>query len=122
MGNSSSSPIAPATQPRTVKSRSSALANPLERSHAMQLALDKEFFKTDIRVTVGRTTLTATSGKIDPDNGSAFDLGPGTIKFLTMSAQHHFSFGTLQGVFSKADARLATFNGIPGVPAHCESD
>jgi Carboxypeptidase regulatory-like domain len=93
---------------------SSALANPLERSHAVQLALDKEFSRTDVRVTVGRTTLTATSGKIDPDNGTAFDLGPGTIKFLTASAQHHFGFGTLQGVFSKADARLATFNGIPG--------
>ena len=25
-----------------------------------------------------------------------------------------FSFGTLQGIFSKADARLGTFNGIPG--------
>jgi hypothetical protein len=24
---------------------------------------------------------------------------------------HQFSFGTLQGVFSKADARLASFNG-----------
>jgi hypothetical protein len=91
-----------------------ALANPLERSHAVQLALDKEFSRTDVRVTVGRATLTATSGKIDPDNGTAFDLGPGTIKFLTASAQHRFSFGTLQGVFSKADARLATFNGIPG--------
>jgi hypothetical protein len=78
------------------------------------LVLDKEFSRTDVRVTVGRTTLTATSGKIDPDNGTAFDLGPGTIKFLTASAQHHFGFGTLQGVFSKADARLATFNGIPG--------
>jgi hypothetical protein len=100
--------------PSATGNGSAALANPLERSHAVQLALDKEFSRTDVRVTVGRTTLTATSGKIDPDNGTAFDLGPGTIKFLTMSAQHHFSFGTLQGVFSKADARLATFNGIPG--------
>jgi hypothetical protein len=100
--------------PSATGNGSSALANPLERSHGFQLAVDKEFLQTDVRVTVGRTTLTATSGKIDPDNGTAFDLGPGTIKFLTASAQHHFSFGTLQGVFSKADARLATFNGIPG--------
>ena len=91
-----------------------ALANPLERSHAQQLALDKEFAGTDVRVTVGRTTTTATLAKIDPDNGSADDLGPSALKFLTASAQHRFGFGALQAVFSKADARLATFNGVPG--------
>jgi hypothetical protein len=51
------------------------LANPLERSHAYQLVLDKEFSKTDARVTLSRTTTTATLAKIDPDNGSAEDLG-----------------------------------------------
>ena len=69
---------------------------------------------TDLRLTVGRTTTTATLAKIDPDNGSADDLGPGTIKYLTASARHQFNFGTLQAVLSKADARLATFNGVPG--------
>jgi hypothetical protein len=29
--------------------------------------------------------------------------------------RHQLTFGTLQGVFSKADARLASFNGIPGM-------
>lgn len=91
-----------------------ALANPLERSHALQLVIDKEFSRNDVRVTVGRTTMTATSGKIDPDDGTEFDLGPSTLKFLTVSARHQFSFGTLQGVLSKADARLETFNGLPG--------
>jgi hypothetical protein len=89
-------------------------ANPLERSHAYQLVLEKDFFKTDARLTLSRTTTTATLAKIDPDNGSAEDLGPGAIKFLTASVRHQFSFGTLQGVFSKADARLASFNGVPG--------
>jgi hypothetical protein len=92
----------------------SALANPFERSHDLQLVLEKAFTGTDVRVTVSRTTMTATLAKIDPDNGSAEDLGPGTLKFLTINARHQFSFGTLQGVFSKADARLAAFNGIPG--------
>jgi hypothetical protein len=91
-----------------------ALPNPFERSHAAQLAFDKTIAATDLRVTLGRTTMTATSGKIDPDNGSAFDLGPSTLKFLTASARRQFTIGTLQAVFSKADARLATFNGIPG--------
>jgi len=89
-------------------------ANPLERSHAYQLVLEKNFFKTDARVTLSRTTTTATLAKIDPDNGSAEDLGPSTIYFLTANIRHQFSFGTLQGVFSKADARLASFNGVPG--------
>ena len=95
-------------------SGAAVFANPLERSHAYQLVLERNFFKTDARVTLSRTTTTATLAKIDPDNGSAEDLGPSTIKFLTASGRHRFSFGTLQGVFSKADARLATFNGVPG--------
>lgn len=91
-----------------------ALANPFERSHAEQLALEKAFRATDVRILVGRSTMTATQGKIDPDNGTAFDLGPSTLQFLTASAHHAFSFGTVQAVFSKADARLAAFNGIAG--------
>jgi hypothetical protein len=91
-----------------------ALANPFERSHAVQVVLDKGFSGTDVRLTVGRTTMTATLAKIDPDNGSADNLGPSTLKFLTANARHQFNFGTLQAVFSKADARLQTFNGIPG--------
>jgi hypothetical protein len=91
-----------------------ALANPFERSHAVQLVLDKDFAGTDVRVTGGWATMTATLAKIDPDNGSADNLGPSTLKFLTANARHQFSFGTLQAVFSKADARLETFNGIPG--------
>jgi hypothetical protein len=100
--------------PSATRNGAAALANPLERSHAEQLVLDKVVAATDLRVTLGRTTMTATSGKIDPDNGTAFDLGPSTLKFLTLSAGHPFTYGTLQAVFSKADARLATFNGVPG--------
>ena len=88
--------------------------NPFERSHAVQLVLDEKVAGTDMWVTVGRSTMTATLAKIDPDNGSAEDLGPSTLKSLTVNARHQFGFGTLQGVFSKADARLETFSGIPG--------
>ena len=92
-----------------------ALASPLERSHSEQLVLEKAFTGTDVRVTVGRTTTTATMAKIDPDNGTPFDLGPGTLKFLTASVRHQFStFGTLQAVLSKADARLV---GTAATPA-----
>lgn len=95
-------PSAPATGAQ-------APASPFERSHAEQLVLEKEFSGTDLRVTLGQTTTTATSGKIDPDNGTEFDLGPNTLKFLTASARHQFNFGTVQAVFSKADARLQAF-------------
>jgi hypothetical protein len=100
--------------PSAPGSGAAALPNPLERSHSQQLVLGKLFSGTDARVTLSRTTTTATLGKIDPDNGSAEDLGPSTIKFLTLNLSHQFSFGTLQGVFSKADARLQSFDGIPG--------
>ena len=76
--------------------------------------IEKLFGNTDVRLTLSRTTTTATLAKIDPDNGSADDLGPSTIKFLTANLRHRFSFGTVQGVASKADARLAAFTGAPG--------
>jgi hypothetical protein len=93
---------------------SAAMASPFERSHSEQLVLDKDFRGTDLRLTLGRTTTTSTLAKIDPDNGLAEDLGPGTLKFLTANVRHQFGFGTVQAIFSKADARLQTFNGIPG--------
>jgi hypothetical protein len=82
-----------------------AQASPFERSHSEQLTLEKEFGGADVRVTLGHTTTTATLAKIDPDTGLADDEGPGTLKFLTASLRRQFAFGTLQAVFSKADAR-----------------
>ncbi len=96
-----------------------AMPSPFERSHSEQLVLEKEFAATDVRVTVGRTTNTETTGKIDPDSGTAEELGPGRLKFFTASVRHQFgNFGTLQGVISKADARLlgATVDGT-AIPA-----
>jgi hypothetical protein len=91
-----------------------ALVSPLERSHSMQLVLEKAIAATDVRVTVGRTTTTATMAKIDPDNGSAENLGPGMLKFFTASVRHPFSnYGTVQAVFSKADARLVASDTTP---------
>ncbi len=96
------------------RSSGSAFANPFERSHAAQFVLEKIVGATDVRLTLSRTTTTATLAKIDPDNGTAEDLGPSTIRFLTASVRHQFSLGSLQGIVSKADARLASFNGVSG--------
>ncbi len=103
---------------------STKLPSPFERSHSEQLVLEKQFSATDVRLTIGGITNTETTGKIDPDNGTPDELGPGTLKFLTASVRHQFStFGTLQAVFSKADARLlgATIDGTP-IPAQITPD
>jgi hypothetical protein len=103
--------------PRTAIQKSAPpQGSPLERSHSEQLVLEKELSATDVHVTIARTTTTETLGKIDPDNGIPFDLGPGNLKFLTASVRHQFSgYGTAQAVFSKADARvLNEFSSDPG--------
>lgn len=63
------------------------------------------FSNTDVRITLGRTTTTATLAKIDPDTGLAQDLGPGTLNFLTATVLRPFRFGAVRADFSKADAR-----------------
>jgi len=90
--------------------------SPFERSHSEQLVLEKAVSNTDVRVTMARTTTTETLGKIDPDNGTPYDLGPGNLKFLTASVRHQFDgYGTLQAVVSKADARVWNeFGSDPG--------
>ncbi len=89
----------------TTGSGASAFTSPIERSHSAQLVLEKEARSTDLRITMGRTNTTATLAKIDPDTGLADNEGPGTLKFLTAGLRHQFSFGVVQTVFSKADAR-----------------
>lgn len=95
--------------------KAQTLASPFERSHSEQLVLEKTFSATDVRMTLGRTTTSATLAKIDPDVGLPQDLGPGTLMFLSASVRHQFSFGSLQGVFSKADARLKSTASTPGM-------
>jgi hypothetical protein len=80
-------------------------ASPLERSHSEQMVVERAFAGTDLRATLGRTTTTSTLAKIDPDTGLAEDEGPGTLKFFSATVRHQFNFGSVQGVFSKADAR-----------------
>jgi hypothetical protein len=83
------------------------MPSPFERSHSLQLVLEKEFNATDVRITMAHTTTTEQTGKIDPDNGTPFDLGPGRLSFLTASVHHQFSgYGSVQAVFSKANAEV----------------
>src|SRR5208282_2636659 len=44
-------------------------------------------------------------GKIDPDTGLQFDLGPGRIRYVAATLRQNFSYGSFQATFEQADAR-----------------
>jgi hypothetical protein len=88
---------APAGQPETVV--------PVEKATSYQLVLSKRLRNTDFRLTLGRETQSAEYGKIDPDTGLQFDLGPGRIRYLAVTLRQMFSFGSVQATFEQADAR-----------------
>jgi hypothetical protein len=73
-------------------------------SHASQLVLQKDIYKTDFRITLARVTDAQELAKIDPDTGLQQDVGPSIIHSITVSARRYFSFGYLQGSFARADA------------------
>jgi hypothetical protein len=78
----------------------------------------KTIHKTDIKLTLGHETQTAEYGKIDPDQGLQFDLGPGRIRFLAGTVRQTLAHGSLQATFEQADARLVSpsFSIVPEAP------
>jgi hypothetical protein len=96
--------------PRTV--------DPVETARSYQLVASKTFHKTDLKLTLGHETQTAEYGKIDPDQGLQFDLGPGRIRYLGATLRQSFTHGSLLATFEQADARLVTpsFSIVPEAP------
>jgi hypothetical protein len=82
-----------------------AAVDPVETARSYQLVASKRFRNTDLRLTLGHETQTAEYGKIDPDTGLQFDLGPGRIRYMAATVRQGFSFGSLQATFEQADAR-----------------
>jgi hypothetical protein len=82
-----------------------AAVDPVETARSYQLVVSKRVRKTDLKVTLGHETQTAEYGKIDPDSGLQFDLGPGRIRYLAVTVRQSFSYGSLQATFEQADAR-----------------
>jgi hypothetical protein len=82
-----------------------AAVDPVETAHSYQLVASKTLHKTDLKLTLGHETQTAEYGKIDPDDGLQFDLGPGRIRYLAATLRHSFNLGALQATFEQADAR-----------------
>ena len=82
-----------------------AAVDPVETARSYQLVASKRFRNTDLKLTLGHETQTAEYGKIDPDTGLQFDLGPGRIRYMAATVRQGFSFGSLQATFEQADAR-----------------
>jgi hypothetical protein len=94
-----------------------ATVDPVETARSYQLVAGKSFHKTDLKLTLGHETQSAEYGKIDPDTGLQFDLGPGRIRYMAATLRQGFSFGSLQATFEQADARdLDTGQVTPEAP------
>ena len=86
-------------------------------SRAYQLVVKKDVRQTDFALTMARTTSSQELGKIDPDNGLQFDVGPSLIRTLALSARRYFSFGSLQVSWARGDAHSRlTRQPIPEAP------
>ncbi len=91
--------------------------DPVETARSYQLVASKHIHKTDLKLTLGHETQTAEYGKIDPDTGLQFDLGPGRIRYLAATVRQMFHYGSLQATFEQADARdLVTGQVTPEAP------
>jgi len=92
--------------------------DPVETARSYQLVASKTLHTTDFKVTLGHETQTAEYGKIDPDQGLQFDLGPGRIRFLAATVRQSIPNGSLQATFEQADARLVntSFSVVPEAP------
>jgi hypothetical protein len=92
--------------------------DPVETARSYQLVASKTFNKTDLKLTLGHETQSAEYGKIDPDQGLQFDLGPGRIRYVAFTVRQSFAHGTLLATFEQADARLVTpaFSIVPEAP------
>ena len=91
---------------------------PVETARSYQFVASKTFGSTDLKLTLGHETQTAEYGKIDPDQGLQFNLGPGRIRYLAFTLRQKFSSGSLQATFEQADARLVNtaFSVVPEAP------
>jgi hypothetical protein len=93
-------------------------ADPVETARSFQLVASKTIHKTDVKLTLSHETQTAEYGKIDPDQGLQFDLGPGRIRFLAATVRQTLRNGSVQATFEQADARLVqpSFSVVPEAP------
>jgi hypothetical protein len=98
-------------------SGSPAAVDPVETARSYQLVASKRFHATELKLTLGHETQTAEYGKIDPDDGLQFDLGPGRKRYMAATLSQGFRWGQLLATFEQADARdLETGQVTPEAP------
>ncbi len=95
----------------------SAVGSPVATTHSYQLVTSKTIRNTDFKLTLGHVTSSAEVGKLDPDDGLQFDLGPSRLRSMTIAVRHNFGQGSLLATFSKADARILGFGSV-GTPQY----
>jgi hypothetical protein len=90
---------------------------PIATSHAYQLVAAETVAGTQFRLTLSRVSNSRELARIDPDTGLQQDVGPSLIHSLSLSAHHHFSFGSLQATFARATAtETLTRQDVPEAP------
>jgi carboxypeptidase family protein len=90
---------------------------PIATSHANQFVAMESVLGTRFRLSLVRMSNSQELAKIDPDTGLQQSVGPSLVRALTVSAQRHFSFGSLQATFGRAQARnRLTGQDVPEAP------
>jgi len=90
---------------------------PIATSHANQFVAMESVLGTRFRLSLLRVSNSQELAKIDPDTGLQQSVGPSLVRVLTVSAQRHFSFGSLQATFARAQARnRLTGQDVPEAP------
>jgi Carboxypeptidase regulatory-like domain len=92
--------------------------DPVETARSFQLVASKVVRGTELRLTLGHATQSAEYGKIDPDQGLQFDLGPGRIRYLAFTLRQTIANGSLEATVEPADARLVNtaYSVVPEAP------
>jgi hypothetical protein len=90
---------------------------PIAASHANQVVATESVFGARFRVSLVRVSNSQELAKINPDTGLQLNIGPSLVRALTLSAQRHFSFGSLQATFARAQAKdRLTGQDVPEAP------
>ena len=90
---------------------------PIATSRAYQFVATEAVAHTQFRLVLSHVSNSQELAKIDPDTGLQQDVGPSLVRAVTITAQHQFSFGSIQATFARARAtdRL-TREDVPEAP------
>src|SRR5215831_10142108 len=77
----------------------------VSKARSYQLVVSKTVARTEFRVTLEHVATAQQLARISNDTGLQEDVGPGILKSLTVTARRNFSYGFVQALFARADAR-----------------